>query len=167
MNSTERVERNRRIAEEHSRGVPWAAVAQHHGVSERQARRAAREAREALAGAEVGAEVSDALVIDPAALLARVVAIHDRALDRLERLADAADNDSARLGAARSAPAVAASLLNVLARAALLPDAPSTWRNVRDMRLVAEALERVADRRGLDLGEVIEEFECVQAGAVA
>jgi len=160
LNTTNRARRNDQMAAEHARGDSWAAIAARHGVSERQARRAGREA---LASAAEG----DPLVIEPAALLARVVRTHQRALARLEALADDSDNDSAAVGAARGAASVAVSLLDVLARVGLLPDVPAAWRHTRDAQALAEAVVVVAERRGLPVEEVLAEFERQASRGVA
>ncbi len=91
--------------------------------------------------------------LDPTELLAEVVAIHREVIDDLARLGRLASPSSAAVGAARARATVAAGLVDLLARAGLVPDAPE-WRVLRDVESIAKSLARVAEELGVDLAEL-------------
>jgi hypothetical protein len=128
------VRRNREIAEARLTGETWDTIAARFGLSERQARRAEREH---LAGVD-----ELALDEDPAAVLREAIGVHRWALDRLAVLAERGDNSSARLGAIRSRVATSRDLVELLARAGLVPPTPYAWAAVIDVRRAAEAMMR-------------------------
>ncbi len=146
--AAERAERNRRIAESKAAGATWPEVAERCGVSEKTARRAAAE------HAAVGVTRRDLDAgVDAEALVERVVRVHVLALDRLERLSAWADNDSARVGAARSLSTVSVALLDVLARLGLVGD-PGMVRFRAEMQRAAVAVVSLADRHDIPWEEV-------------
>ena len=105
--AAERAARNARIHAARIAGAPWADIARREGVSLRTASRAYEEHRAALAARSAGAPVG----VEPDALVREVVdGLREAAAD-LRRLARAADNDSARVGAARARAAVLRDLL--------------------------------------------------------
>lgn len=146
LSAAERVERNRRIAAAKAAGATWPEVADAFGVSEKTARRAAAE------HAATAAPPADA-DLDAETLVRRVLQVHDVALDRLERLAARADNDSARVGAARSLATVSVSLLDVLGRLGLLND-PALSRYYAEMRRAGVGIVLLARRHNIPFEEV-------------
>lgn len=129
-----RAARNAAIARDRAAGLPWATIATRFGLSERQARRAAEDA------------AAHAWISDPEAVADRVVHAHLRALDVLDRLAGSS-NSSVAVGAARSLPNAARSLLDVLRSTGTIPtDHAGMWR---DVPVVLRAVLQTAARHGL------------------
>lgn len=65
---------------------------------------------------------------------------------------------TARLGfGALRARATTRQLVDMLAQAGMLPSSPGAWRFARDLNALAAAVAEVAERRGLDLREILEE----------
>jgi len=143
MTTVERAQRNAGIAAARAAGRSWREVASEFGISASQARQVVVDQREAQGPR------APVLDVDPNAVIAEVVGVHQWAMAQLRTLAASADNDSARVGAAKGAAAVGGQLVALLARAGLLPDAPE-WRRLREVHEMAEAILRAADRLGIE-----------------
>jgi hypothetical protein len=113
----ERRERNRRILAARSREkpTPWATIAAEFEISERQARRGAKDAE------KIAAEERDAADVDAERILHRIIDVQTTALDEVEKLMADADNSNARVGACRAAGSIGSDLRDSLAAAGLLP----------------------------------------------
>lgn len=141
----DREARNARIAAARANGEGWDAIAAREGVSVRQAARAREE------HLRLAAE-TDVLDVDPERVLGRILAAHETALAALEALVSAADNDSARVGAARALCGVATSWMGVLERAGALPSGVRGWSMARDIATVGDVMVRAAVRSGVPEG---------------
>lgn len=136
--STQRVQRNARVARARAEGRPWATISAREGLSVRQCARAAREHIEAAVAPPVS---------DPIDLAAFVVQTHLDSLTALARLSRS-KNDPTALGASARAPAIAVSLLDVAGRVGLAPGPIGSWSFLRDLPSIAAALLAAAERAG-------------------
>jgi transposase-like protein len=152
MTSVERAARCRSVAEARARGEGWSSIAARHGIGERQARRD----RDAWLK-HVAATMP--LTEDPHAVLSEVIAHHRAALVDLARLSREGNNPSARVGAARARAETARALLALLAAAGVVPETARAWSFTRDMGVLTRAVAEVCRRHGIDLSEVLDEFE--------
>lgn len=141
-----RAQRNREIVADRIAGLTWAAVAEKHGLSQTQVRQIVKDHEEA-AGEDAMTPLR--LVVEPNAVLIRVVRDHERAMDLLMDLAEHADNDSARVGAAKGAAAVGQQLLGVLKYGGLMPEHGWQWLAREQWEAVASRLVRAANEDGL------------------
>lgn len=148
--SAEVVRRNARVFRERERGDRWTAIAARHGISERHAYRAYEE------HVRAGVDISR---LDPEAVLRRVIQAHESALETAETLMTEGDNSAARIGAARTAVSASSSLLDVLVRSGLVPDAADTWTLRRDVNEFAAAMVQVAGEHGIDVEAVLARME--------
>jgi hypothetical protein len=130
-----RSQRNRAIVAARAAGTTWREIEAEFGLSTRQCRQVVADARAATDGS------IPALDVDPDAVLARVVADHEWAAERLRRLAEKADNDSAKVGAAKGCAAVGRDLVALLVGVGIAPRRVE-WRNFRDAKTLAEAMMR-------------------------
>lgn len=152
LNSTERALRNKQIATQRACGDTWAEIAARHGISERQARRSRTE--HITSGGPVAW-----LEADPNEVLREAVDIHREVLSSLAAAASAADNSAAQVGALRARATTALQLVNLLAQAGLVPDSAGAWRFAREVTGLVAAVVAVAERQGLDVETIIEEFD--------
>jgi hypothetical protein len=145
--AVERRARNARIAEARESGEAWKPIADREGLSVKQARRARDEhlatATEALPPMSV------------AALVERAVRAQVLALDCLEAKTRSADNDSARVGAAKNLSTVGIALVDLLAKLGRIGD-PAKLRYDQERRALAAAIFDFAAERGLDSDELRE-----------
>lgn len=148
LSAAERVERNRQIAEARLAGERWAPIAARHGLSVKQARRCAEEHL-----ATVQDALADLRDVDVDRLMLRIIESHDRALRTATVLLITADNDNARVGAARTVAMVGTSLQVVLLRSGLIADG-GLIRFQRELKRAAEVVARLAERHGISLEEV-------------
>ncbi len=147
-----RSRRNAAIVASRLQGKTWAEVAVEHGVSSSRAREIVADARDA-------GEEGDALLnVNPTAVLSRVVQDHEWAIRRLRELAEAPDNTSAAVGAARSVATVGRQLLEVLAVTGLGPRLGTHWPNAEDWRRIVDDLLAAAEADGIDPTAVMESF---------
>ena len=150
LSSSQRAQRNQRIAFARAEGQGWREIAEREGLSVRQAARAAEEHRSVAAFRRVAA----APEVDPGALLREVIDGHRAAAERLEALSLEGDNDSARVGAASARARVLRDLFGVAERAGLLPG-PDLWRGARDLHGLARALAIAAMDAGVSAEAVL------------
>ena len=147
--------RNRRIAADRASGLTWPVIAERHGLSVRQARRAAAAAR-AISVEERGPEVAEKL--DPLAILTQITRSQLRALDSLAELAAEADNDAARVGACRALGSIGSDLRSSLHALGLLPDPNDELLRVR-VQEVVRAIANVTRRLDIPPAELQREVE--------
>lgn len=109
-------------------------------------------------------------MVDPSALLARVVRTLETSLDGLQRIAEAEggrNRDAIAMGAYSRAASVAVTLLDVAERTGLAPPGRGAWEWTRDVRSFVTRLLEVAERHGIDVGELIRDLEKVDGVATA
>lgn len=145
LSRRDREARNARIAAARAVDEGWDTIAAREGISVRQAARARDE------HLRLAAE-TDALDVDPERVFGRILAAHETALCALEVLVAGADNDSARVGAARALCGVATSWLGVLERAGAVPSGVRGWGMARDIATVGDVMIRAAVRAGVPEG---------------
>jgi uncharacterized protein YfcZ (UPF0381/DUF406 family) len=139
--------RNRQIAATRAAGSTWPEIAKRFSLSERQARRAAREA------AQIQSEVLS--VPDAERLIVQVVGVQRKALDLLaEMLTNGLDNDASRVGAIRTAGSLGVQIHETLIRSGLLPMTGAEARFTAEMRAAVTALTEAARDLGVDPREV-------------
>lgn len=133
-----RAQRNQAIIARRASGAKWAEIAAEFGLSASRVRAIVRDHREANAAVAAiePVPVSD---IDPDAVLAAVVETHQWAAGHPRQLAERADNDSAKVGAAKGAAAVGRDLVTLLLATGIAPQARD-WTTLREVRAVARAL---------------------------
>lgn len=134
--------RDLRIAEARRGGERWASIAAREGVSEKTAIRSARRAEEAIA--KRGVSLPEVLP-DPSEIVAEIVASELVALRESVRMLGAADNDSARVGAARTVVSVGNGLHMALIRAGLVRSPDMEWFGA-ELRVAVQAIYKLADR---------------------
>jgi len=127
-------------------GETMARLDEREGLSVRQAHRAIAEARTRPPTVALDE-------LSPSETLAEVVAVHREVVRELGRLGRLASPSSARVGALKSRAQVAASLVDLLARAGLVPQAVE-WAVLRDVESLATAITRMAAELGVDLAEI-------------
>jgi hypothetical protein len=147
LGPAERRRRDRQIAAARAAGATWPEIAKRFDLSERQARRAAREA------ATIQAEVLS--TPDAEELVVEVVQVQRRALDLLaEMLTTGLDNDASRVGAVRTAGSLGVQIHETLTRCGLLPATGSDARFSAEARAAATALAEAARDLGVDPREI-------------
>src|SRR5437899_1614082 len=118
----ERAVRDSRIRRAAAAGVTVEAIAAAEQISVRTAFRVLASSPAVSAPAEL--EVRPVLEVDPFGELAHAIAMHRDVAARLRQIAASGRNESAAVGAARSAAAVSRDLIELLSTAGLLPSAP-------------------------------------------
>ncbi|MEW6072923.1 MAG: hypothetical protein AB1726_10085, partial [Planctomycetota bacterium] len=83
---------------------------------------------------------------DPGEVLREAIGVHRWALDELRRAASSADNSSAKVGAIRSRVATSKDLVDLLARAGVIPATPDRWRDERDLHQIARSMLAAVER---------------------
>lgn len=147
LTTTERAQRNRRIARARADGEPWARIAARENLSVRQASRCADEHLRAT----VPAPMAEGLDV-----ARRVIEIHLASLVRLEELGRSA-NSGVAVAAVSRAPAIAVSLLDVATRGGLVPP-QRYWAYLEDMPRIATAFLAAAARLGIPSDVVLAEM---------
>jgi hypothetical protein len=153
----DRASRDARIRKAAAAGKTIEEIAAAEGVSVRTVFRSLGSRPAASGPAEL--EVRPVLEIDPFAELANAIAVHHDAAERLRQIAAAGRNESAQVGAARSAAAVSRDLIGLLTTAGVAPSSPFSWRRELEWsagwRLMFEALAEV----GVDVDAFQAELE--------
>jgi len=151
LTAPERTARAASVAAARARGEAWAVIAARHGLSERQARRVRDEW---IAHAAAMAPVME----DPGAVLREVIEHHRAALLDLTVLSREGNNMSARVGAAKGRAETARALLAIMGDAGLVPESGRGWAFAREVGSFTKAITAVCRRRGIPLGEVMDEL---------
>jgi hypothetical protein len=122
------------------------------GLSERQARRGAAEA------AQLTAEVLD--FADAEELVVQIINVQRDALDHLAEMLDGDfENESAKVGAIRTAGSLGVDVHQTLVRVGLLPDNGSRLRLDAEIEAAVKALVAVAKDLGIDRHEILSRLQ--------
>lgn len=147
LTASQRVERDRRIAEARSAGVAWKEIADAEGVSVATAKRSAQ-----AHGPVLPMTLAD---LDADEILLRVVRSHLAMLGVAERMVVADGlNENARVGALRVASTLGEKTLQVLALTGLLRGYSGLERFHAELRAAAVGMCNLAERHGIPLDEV-------------
>lgn len=104
-------------------------------------------------------DVRPLLEINPFSELAHAVAVHRDVAERLRQIAASGRNESAAVGAARSAAAVSRDLIALLTQAGLLPTSCYSWRSELEFKVGWDLLKRVLDDVGIDFAGFAEQLQ--------
>jgi hypothetical protein len=153
----QRAARDARIRKAAATGETVEAIAATEKVSVRTVFRVLGSAPAATDSAEL--EVRPLLQINPWTELAHAIALHRDVAERLRQLATAGRNESAAVGAARSAAAVSRDLIGLLTQAGLLPSSRYGWRSEIELSTAWTLLKRVLHEAGIEFDGFAERLE--------
>jgi hypothetical protein len=146
------------VIADRARGLPWAHIAERHGVTERQCRNIWSQRRQAGEGVHG---------VDWQALVLDAIATYEAAIEDLACLADSTGNDAVKLGAIKARVSVVGDRLSFLRTVGLLPSDPQTAAARQDMEATVAAIFQVFDRYGLPDEAADEVLEIVENGGTA
>jgi hypothetical protein len=148
LTTRERQDRDERIRAASGRGEHPAAIGRREGISERQVRRVLATLQQRQ---EVEPEaVANLLEIDPHRELAEAVEAYRWAIREARGIGERTASASLRLGAAKAVPTLATGLLDLLARANLIPQVPEWWLSDVQLRMAVDALREAAEEQGVE-----------------
>lgn len=152
LTPAERAARDSRIVAAVRDGEPREAVAARFGITTRQVRRivSAQPSSGSVAVPPLDVPEGGPLSIDPLGELARAIATHRDAVDRLRGIAIRSGDGPVALGAWKAAAQTARDLLGVLRDAGVTPPSSFDWRGEGMWARAWAALEAVAREHGLD-----------------
>ena len=145
------------MAARRAQGLPWRAIAEEFGVSDRTARQAVTDHRVAGGTERTGP-------IDPLAVVGEALETRLWAMRWLRAKADTADNDSAAVGAAKGAAQVGTGLVEMLAQLGQTPAHPAEWLNAQQLNELVAAMRTTVQHAGADWEAVRSDFNLRVAG---
>jgi hypothetical protein len=153
MRADDRARRDAEVVRARARGLGWSRIAEHHGISDRQARRIVADYRDRQPSLDG---------IDPSDVIRDTLDAYDAVIDELVTFADETQHDASKVGASRQRLDAFKAKVELLQAVGVLPHDLGEVRLVEDAQAVAQTIVTVFERHGIpkevqeEIAEIIE-----------